>query len=240
MDTTDHLKRKIAAEAIGTALLLTAVVGSGIMAERLSQGNLALALLANAVATGAALLALILTFGSFSGAHFNPVVTIAAAFQSALPWREVPAYLVAQLTGAFAGVLVAHLMFGLPPFVISHHDRGGSAQIFSEFIATLGLLLVIAACSRRNPSAVPFAVAAYITGAYWFSSSTSFANPAVTLARSVTGTFAGIRPIDAPGFIAGQLFGAAAAVLLFRWLAPPVPSPIETQATDSSLLSEVQ
>jgi glycerol uptake facilitator-like aquaporin len=215
--------RRIAAEALGTGFLLAAVVGSGIMGERLAGGNVAIALLANTLATGAMLVALILTFGPISGAHFNPAVTLADASQGGLSWREVPGYLAAQIVGAFAGVAAAHLMFSEPLFSASHHARAGSAQIFSEFIATFGLLCVIWGCARRRSSAVPFAVGTYITGAYWFTSSTSFANPAVTLARSASDTFAGIRPADAPGFILAQLVGAAAATILFRWLVPSLP-----------------
>jgi glycerol uptake facilitator-like aquaporin len=217
------LARRITAEALGTALLLAAVVGSGIMGERLAAGNVAIALLANTLATGAMLAALILTFGPISGAHFNPAVTLADASQGGLPWREVPGYLTAQVGGAFAGVAAAHLMFGEPLFSASHHTRAGGAQLFSEFIATFGLLAVIWGCARLRSTAVPFAVAAYITGAYWFTASTSFANPAVTLARSASDTFAGIRPEDAPGFILAQLAGAAAATVLFRWLVPSLP-----------------
>src|SRR5271165_1710658 len=176
------LQRRIVAEFLGTALLLAAVVGSGIMGERLASGNVAIALLANTIATGAALVALILTFGSISGAHFNPAVTLADASQRGLPWAEVPAYLVAQIAGAFVGVAGAHLMFGEPLFSASQHARSGSAQLFSEFGATFGLLSVIWGCVRTRSSFVPFAVGAYITAAYWFTASTSFANPAVTLA----------------------------------------------------------
>ncbi len=215
--------RRIAAEAVGTAFLLAAVVGSGIMGERLAGGNVAIALLANTLATGAMLVTLILTFGPISGAHFNPAVTLADASQGGLPWREVPGYLAAQLIGAFAGVAAAHLMFGEAVFSASRHVRAGGAQLFSEFVATFGLLCVIWGCARLRSSAVPFAVGAYITGAYWFTASTSFANPAVTLARSASDTFAGIRPADAPGFIAAQLAGAVAATVLFRWLVPSLP-----------------
>lgn len=215
--------RRIAGEALGTAFLLAAVVGSGIMGERLSGGNVAIALLANTLATGAMLLTLILTFGPISGAHFNPAVTLADASQGGLPWPEVPGYLAAQLIGAFAGVAAAHLMFGEAIFSASRHVRAGGAQLFSEFLATFGLLCVIWGCARLRSSAVPFAVGAYITGAYWFTSSTSFANPAVTLARSASDTFAGIRPSDVPGFIAAQLAGAVAATVLFRWLVPSLP-----------------
>src|SRR5580698_3552235 len=190
------------------------------MGERLSGGNVAIALLANTIATGAMLVALILTFGPISGAHFNPSVTLADASQGGLAWREVPVYIAAQIAGAFAGVAAAHLMFGEPVFFASQHVRAGSAQLFSEFVATFGLLSIIWGCARLRSSAVPFAVGAYITGAYWFTSSTSFANPAVTLARAASNTFAGIRPVDAPGFIVAQLAGAAAATALFRWLVP--------------------
>ena len=216
------LARRAAAEAIGTAMLLAAVVGSGIMGERLAGGNVAVALLANTLATGAALVALILTFGSISGAHFNPAVSLADAWQGGLAWRDVPVYILAQILGAFAGVATAHLMFGLRLFSASRHVRAGGAQMFSEFVATFGLLAVIRGCVRFRSQAVPFAVAAYITAAYWFTASTSFANPAVTLARSLSDTFVGIRPVDAPGFIIAQLAGAAAATILFGWLIPPL------------------
>jgi glycerol uptake facilitator-like aquaporin len=215
--------RRAVAEAIGTAMLLAAVVGSGIMGERLAGGNMAIALLANTLATGAALVALILTFGPISGAHFNPAVTLADAFQGGRSWRDVPVYIAAQIAGAFSGVAIAHLMFGLPLFFASRHVRSGGAQMLGEFVATFGLLATIWGCVRFRPQAAPYAVASYITAAYWFTSSTSFANPAVTLARSVSDTFAGIQPSDAPGFILAQLAGAAAATLLFRWLAPSLP-----------------
>jgi glycerol uptake facilitator-like aquaporin len=215
------LGRRLTAEAVGTALLLAAVVGSGIMGERLAGGNVAVALLANTIATGAALVALILTFGPISGAHFNPAVTLADAAWGGLPWPEVAPYVAAQVIGAFAGVATAHIMFELPLLFASAHARSGPAQVFSEFVATFGLLAVIWGCARGHaPVVVPFAVASYITAAYWFTASTSFANPAVTLARSASDTFAGIRPADAPGFIGAQLLGAAAATGLFRWLTP--------------------
>lgn len=217
------LNRRLAAEATGTAMLLAAVVGSGIMADRLSGGNQAVALLANTLATGAALVALILTFGPISGAHFNPAVTIADASQDGLPWREASAYIAAQFGGAVGGVWAAHLMFQERVFMLSLHQRSGPAQMFSEFIATFGLLAVIWGCSRRRSAAVPFAVGAYITAAYWFTASTSFANPAVTVARALTDTFAGIRPSDVPGFVVAQFAGAVAATLLFRWLVPTLP-----------------
>jgi glycerol uptake facilitator-like aquaporin len=215
------LPRRATAEAVGTAMLLATVVGSGIMGERLSGGNVAVALLANTLATGGALVALILTFGPISGAHFNPAVTLADAWQGGLAWRDVPAYLGAQVVGAFAGVAAADVMFELPVFFASQKVRHGGAQLFSEFVATFGLLAVIWGCVRlKQKAVVPFAVAAYITAAYWFTASTSFANPAVTLARSASDTFAGIRPTDVPGFVVAQLLGAAAATLLFRWLVP--------------------
>jgi glycerol uptake facilitator-like aquaporin len=217
------IARRVIAEAVGTSLLLAAVVGSGIMGERLAAGNVAIALLANTIATGAVLVALILTFGSISGAHFNPAVTLADASQGGLPWNDVPLYIAAQVAGAFAGVAAAHLMFEVPVFFASRHVRSGPAQAFSEFVATFGLLAVIWGCARLRSSTVPFAVASYITAAYWFTASTSFANPAVTLARSATDTFAGIRPADAPVFIVAQLLGAAAATGLFRWLVPTLP-----------------
>ena len=222
--TRAALDRRVVAEAIGTALLLAAVVGSGIMGERLAGGNVAVALLANTLATGAALVALILTFGPISGAHFNPAVTLADACQGGLGWSTVPLYVAAQVVGAFAGVAIAHLMFEEPLFSASRHARAGLPQLVSEFVATFGLVAVIGGCARTRAAAVPFAVAAYITAAYWFTASTSFANPAVTLARSATDTFAGIRPVDAPGFIVAQLVGAAAATALFRWLAPAAPA----------------
>ena len=269
------LARRIVAEFVATALLLAAVVGSGIMGERLAGGNVAIALLANTIATGAALIALILAFGPISGAHLNPAVTLADALLGGIPWRETPAYIAAQLAGAFAGVAAAHLMFGAPIFSLSLHARSGPAQAFSEFVATFGLLSVIWGCSRAgtgthagaphlaemwdrtgtdagaphreemwertgtdagapsklrlggmeetspkgaNSPFTPFAVGAYITAAYWFTASTSFANPAVTLARALTNTFSGIRPADVPAFTAAQLAGALAATLLFRWL----------------------
>jgi glycerol uptake facilitator-like aquaporin len=221
------LSRRVVAEALGTALLLATVVGSGIMGEQLAGGNVALALLANTIATGAGLVALILTFGPISGAHFNPVVSLADAWQGGLPWREVPAYLAAQLVGAPLGVALAHLMFDRPALLAaSAHVRAGQGQFLSEVVATFGLLSVIWACARRRPTAAPFAVGAYITAAYWFTASTSFANPAVTFARALTDTFAGIRPQDAPAFMVAQLIGAAAATALFRWLLPRSPAPV--------------
>lgn len=222
------LLRRAVAEAVGTAFLLAAVVGSGIMAARLAGGNSGLALLANTVATGAALVALILTFGQISGAHFNPAVTLADASQGGISWRDVPAYLSAQIIGAFAGVAAANVMFGLPIYFASQHARAGWRQMFSEFLATFGLLAVIWGCSRLRSNVIALAVAAYIMAAYWFTASTSFANPAVTLARSASDTFTGIRPADTPGFIVAQLLGAAAATVLFRWLIPKLPQRAES------------
>ncbi|MES1981869.1 MAG: MIP/aquaporin family protein [Pseudomonadota bacterium] len=226
--------RRLVAEGLGTALLLAVLVGSGIMAERLSGGNVALALLANAIATGAGLLALILTFGTISGAHFNPAVTLSEAWQKNIPASEVMPYIAVQIGGAFAGVAAAHLMFGAPLFFASEHVRSGWPQWWSEFVATFGLLAAIIGCTRSRPTVAPYAVAAYITAAYWFTSSTSFANPAVTLARAASNTFAGIRPVDAPAFIAAQLLGAAAATLLFCWLYPALP---KSAAVDTAVRS---
>jgi glycerol uptake facilitator-like aquaporin len=218
------LGRRLVAEALGTAFLLAAVVGSGIMGERLAGGNVAVALLANTLATGAALVALILALGPISGAHFNPAVTLADASQGGLRWPDVPLYLVAQVLGAFSGVAAAHLMFGVPLFFASRQARAGGAQALSEFVATFGLLAVIWGCARLRSATVPFAVAAYIMAAYWFTASTSFANPAVTLARSASDTFAGIQPADVPVFVIAQLLGAGTATALFRWLVPDPPT----------------
>ncbi|KQZ34149.1 MIP/aquaporin family protein [Duganella sp. Root1480D1] len=214
------LARRLVAEALGTAMLLAVVVGSGIMAEQLAGGNVAIALLANTIATGAGLVALILMLGTISGAHFNPVVTLSEAWQKNLAASDVLPYLAVQVAGAFAGVAAAHAMFGEPAFFASVHARTGPSQWWSECVATFGLVGVIIGCSRSRPSITPFAVAAYITSAYWFTASTSFANPAVTLARAATNTFAGIRPADAPGFILAQFAGGAAATMLFAWLYP--------------------
>jgi glycerol uptake facilitator-like aquaporin len=210
------LRTRSLAEFLGSAFLLAAVVGSGIMGERLAGGNAAIALLANTLATGAMLTALILTLAAISGAHFNPVVTLAMAWAGNFPWRDVPAYLAAQFAGAFAGVATAHLMFGMRLFFASTHARHGAAQLWSEAVATFGLLFVIWGCSRFRPAATAYAIGAYITAAYWFTASTSFANPAVTLARSASDTFAGIRPLDVLPFMAAQLAGGFAATQLFR------------------------
>ena len=213
------LLRRIVAEFVGTAGLLMAVVGSGIMAERLAGGNLAIALLANTLATGAALIALILTFGPISGAHFNPAVSISEAVNGGIAWPAATLYSIAQICGGVLGVGVANLMFDLPVYFASTKMRSGPSQWLGEFVATFGLIGVIAACSRlQKQIVIPFAVAAYITAAYWFTSSTSFANPAVTIARSLSDTFTGIRPADAPAFIAAEALGAFAATIFFRWL----------------------
>lgn len=234
------LAKRVTAEALGTALLVATVVGSGIMAERLSGGNTGLALLANTLATGAALVALILTFGPISGAHFNPVVTFADAFERGIPWKEAPAYMAAQFLGGVAGAVCAHAMFGLPAVSFSQHVRSGPAQLFSEFVATFGLLSVVWGCSRFRSSAVAFAVGAYITAAYWFTASTSFANPAVTIARSLSDTFSGIRPADVTGFILAQLAGGIAATLLFRWLAPGVAADAKALVIPHGAESEIE
>jgi glycerol uptake facilitator-like aquaporin len=223
--------RPIVAEFVGTGLLLIAIVGSGIMAQRLCGGNVGLALLANALATGGALVALILAFGPVSGAHFNPAVTLAHASRGGLPWRTVPGYVLAQIAGALAGVALADLTFALPA---STHVRAGTGLFFSEIVATFGLLAVVWGVGKSRPGSAPYAVAAYIVGAYWFTPSTSFANPAVTLGRSLTDTFAGIRPTDAGPFIAAQLLGAALATALFAWLAP------ERHVSTDLLRSEAQ
>jgi glycerol uptake facilitator-like aquaporin len=216
-----NLSRRVVAEALGTAFLLAAVVGSGIMGERLAGGNAAIALLANTIATGAALLALILTFGRISGAHFNPVVSAAEALFGRITGSDLSAYVAAQVIGAFIGVAAANIMFGEPIYSASTHVRTGFAQALSEFIATFGLVAVIQGTSHAQPRATPLAVAAYITAAYWFTASTSFANPAVTLARAASNTFAGIRPVDVPAFLLAQALGAMGAAVLFRWLLIP-------------------
>jgi glycerol uptake facilitator-like aquaporin len=212
------LSRRLVAEFLGTAFLLAIVIGSGIMGERLAGGNVAIALLGNTLATGAGLVALILTFGPISGAHFNPAVTLGDVYFGHLHWPHAVLYIGVQIAGAFAGVAAAHGMFGEAVFFASQHVRTGPSQWWSEFIATFGLLAVIISCSKTRPSITPFAVAAYITAAYWFTSSTSFANPAVTMARAASDTFAGIRPQDVLGFIIAQLAGAAVAVATFKWI----------------------
>jgi len=212
------LSRRVFAEWLGTAFLLAAIVGSGIMAERLSGGNVALALLCNTIPTGAILVVLILIFAPLSGAHFNPAVTLAFASRGALPGRIAGLYIAAQILGAIAGVWIAHLMFELPVWQLSLTARTGMGQWLAEMIATFGLLLTIFGCAARSPSAVPYAVGLYITSAYWFTASTSFANPAVTLARSLSNTFAGIAPDGVAAFVAAQLVGAVLAVVLSRWL----------------------
>jgi glycerol uptake facilitator-like aquaporin len=216
------LFKRAVCECVGTALLLAAVVGSGIMGDRLSGGNTAVALLANTLATAGILVAIILTFGPISGAHFNPAVSLSDAWQGGIKWSEVPTYIAAQLAGAIAGVAIADPMFSEPALFVSHRARHGGAQLLSEFVATFGLLAVIWGCARYRPHTTPFAVAAYILGAYWFTASTSFANPAVTIARSLSDTFAGIAPSDVPGFIIVQILGALAATSLFAWLTPAI------------------
>jgi glycerol uptake facilitator-like aquaporin len=214
------LAPRVVAESVGTGFLVAAIVGSGVMGDRLAGGHTALALLANTIATGAALVALIFAFGQISGAHFNPVVTLVDAFEQGLPWNETPFYIIGQILGGISGAIVAHLMFGLPLISLSGHVRSGPPQVLSEFVATFGLVSVIWGCSRLRSDAVPFAVGAYITAAYWFTASTSFANPAVTIARCLSDTFAGIRPRDVPWFVVAQLVGGLAATSLFRWLVP--------------------
>ena len=211
------LRTRLTAEFIGTAFLIATVVGSGVMAERLAAGNAAVALLCNTIATGAILVALIYTFGAVSGAHLNPVVSLVETLDGALSWEDGIAYAVIQIAGGIAGTLIAHLMFGLPVLSFSHHARPGWALALSEFVATFGLLCVIRGCSRFRPSIVPVAVGSYITAAYWFTASTSFANPAVTIARSLSDTFAGIRPVDVPMFVACQICGGLATIFVFQW-----------------------
>jgi glycerol uptake facilitator-like aquaporin len=212
------LTRRLVGEALGTAFLLAAVVGSGIMAQKLAGGNEALALLCNTLPTGAILVVLILIFGPLSGAHFNPAVSLALAMRRELPWPETAAYVLAQVAGAVAGVWVAHLMFELPLWQLSTNVRSGAGQWLAEFVAAFGLLLTILGCMARTPAAIPYAVGLYITSAYWFTASTSFANPAVTVARALSNTFAGIAPADVGAFIGAQLVGAFAAVLVGHWL----------------------
>ena len=234
-----NASRRYVAEFVGTALLLAVVVGSGIMGERLASGNVAIALLANSIATGGGLVALILVFGPVSGAHFNPAVSLALAGSRRHAWSDVPGYLLAQVAGGIAGVWAAHAMFGEPILQVSDKLRPGAALMFSEVVATFGLLTTIFGCVRHREAAVPYAVAVYIVAAYWFTASTSFANPAVTVARSLTNSFAGIRPLDAPGFIVAQLVGAGLASALDTWLyrrarpaaaATPGGDPVETTA----------
>jgi glycerol uptake facilitator-like aquaporin len=220
MSSENTLMKRLAAECLGSAFLLAVVVGSGIMAHNLSGGNTALALLANTIATGAGLIALILMFGAVSGAHFNPVVTLSEAWLKNLPAQWVAPYILAQILGGFIGVAATHGMFDLPLFSTATNVRTGTAIWWSECIATFGLIAVIISTSRTRPATTPFAVAAYIVAGYWFTSSSSFANPAVSLARMATDTFAGIRPIDTPGFIVAQLVGAACATLVFNWFYP--------------------
>jgi glycerol uptake facilitator-like aquaporin len=234
------LSRRLAAEALGSAFLLAAVIGSGVMASRLAGGNGALALLCNTLPTGAMLAVLILTFGPVSGAHFNPAVSAAFALRSEIAWRMAALYIAAQLAGAVAGVCAAHLMFGLPVWQISETVRSGPGQWFAEGIATFGLVMTILGCAARTPAAVPYAVGLYITAAYWFTASTSFANPAVTLARALSNTYAGISPSSAPAFILAQLAGALIAVAISGWLwkqtetAPGLIATFDTVSSDMS------
>jgi glycerol uptake facilitator-like aquaporin len=215
--------KRLAAEFLGTGFLVAAVIGSGIMAERLAGGNVALALLANTIATGAALLALVLTFGSISGAHFNPAVSLADCLEGGLSRTETVGYIFAQVVGACCGAILANLMFELPTVSFSQHVRHGSMQSLSEFVATFGLMSTIWGCNRNRSQLVPFAVSGYIMAAYWFTPSTSFANPAVTIARCLSDTFAGIRPVDVPWFVVAEFLGALASTMLFRWLRPNLP-----------------
>jgi glycerol uptake facilitator-like aquaporin len=217
------LLQRVVVEGMATAYLLAIIVGSGVMAERLAGGNRAIALLANSLASGAGLTVLILTFGSISGSHMNPIVTLSEAFRRTLPWTFVPGYLGAQFGGAFLGVAAAHAMFGLPVFSVSRHERAGIGQVFGEFVATFGLIVVIRGATRLGLAAVACVVGLYIFAAYWFTSSTSFANPAVTLARAFSDTFVGIRPSDVPGFLAGQTAAGLAAVASLHWLGPNEP-----------------
>ncbi|HEY2171297.1 MAG TPA: aquaporin [Candidatus Angelobacter sp.] len=242
------LPRRVVAEFVGTAFLVAAVIGSGVMAERLSAGNVAIALLANSIATGAALVAIILAFGGISGAHFNPAVSVSDMLAGGLSRREAAFYVAAQSLGGLIGTSIAHLMFSLPVYSLSLHQRHGAGQLFSEFVAAFGLMAVIWGCSKSRASMVPFAVAAYIAAAYWFTASTSFANPAVTLARAFSNTFTGIRLQDVPGFVAAQFGGALAATLLFRWLLPNlsgqaqkvlIPHPAETTEINTTIKTYV-
>lgn len=228
---TPSLARRVVAEGLGTALLVAAVIGSGIMAQRLAGPEVALALLANTVATGGALVALILTFGPISGAHFNPIVTAWAAATRALSTRDALAYVLAQVAGGLLGAMLANAMFELPTIAWAHTARDTRALLLSEAVATFGLLGVVISTSRTQPARAPFAVAAYIVAAYWFTASTSFANPAVTLARAASDSFAGIRPIDVPAFVAAQLVGGLAAAVAFRWLLGGAPASSSDRAT---------
>lgn len=213
-----NLTRRLFAEGLGTALLVAAVIGSGIMGEQLAGGNTAIALLGNTLATGAALVVLILVFGQISGAHFNPVVSLSFALQRKLPWPQFLAYTAVQIAGGIAGAILAHVMFDLPLIATSLHERTGIGNWTGELVASFGLLATILGCLRTRPDAIPYAVGLFITAGYWFTSSTSFANPAVTIARSFSNTFAGIRPTDVPCFIIAQVIGAMLATVIFRWL----------------------
>lgn len=212
------LSKRLSAEALGTALLVATVIGSGIMGERLADGNAAIALLGNTIATGAILVVLILIFAPISGAHFNPVVSLSFALQRQMTWTECLSYAIVQIAGGILGAILAHAMFSLPLIQFSAHARSGAGVLTGEMVASFGLLAAILGCLRSRPEAVPYAVGLFITAGYWFTSSTSFANPAVTIARSLSDTFSGIRPNDVPGFIVAQIAGALAATAMFRWL----------------------
>lgn len=228
------LLRRLAAEALGTALLVATVVGSGIMAETLTR-DVALALLGNTIATGAMLVVLITILGPISGAHFNPAVSLVFAIKGDLPPREAGLYTVAQVGGGIGGTVVAHLMFAMPVVMASQHVRTGTAQWFAEWVATFGLIVTILAGIRFAHAAVPWLVGLYITAAYWFTASTSFANPAVAIARALTNTFSGIRPIDLPGFVAAQLAGALCGLVLLGWLLRETAGPITPLNAEAQL-----
>jgi glycerol uptake facilitator-like aquaporin len=215
---TFDLPRRVVAECLGTWLLVATVVGSGIMAERLAGGNVAVALLGNTIATGAILVVLITILAPISGAHFNPAVSLIFSIAGELPAASLLLYVVAQVAGGLGGTLTAHLMFDLPLLQVSQHARDGGGQVFSEIVASFGLIATILGCRRFRPSLIPGAVALYVVAGYWFTASTCFANPAVAIARSLTDTFAGIRPIDVPWFIGAEIVGAVLAAVLFRWL----------------------
>jgi len=226
------LGRRLVAEALGTAMLLAIVIGSGIMGDRLASGNVAIALLGNTLSTGAGLVVLITIFGPVSGAHFNPAVTVVFALRREIDWRTATLYVLAQTAGAVLGVWLAHAMFAEPIFQISLKDRDGGAQVLSEFVATFGLIATILGSVKFRPQVTPLAVGLYITSAYWFTASTSFANPTVTVARMLSNTFAGIAPLSAPGFILAQMLGAIAANSAFMWLLHPKASPLQTHNAD--------
>ena len=228
------LARRLVAEGAGTALLVAVVVGSGIMAAQLAAGNSAVALLGNTLATGAALPVLILVFGPVSGAHFNPAVTLYFVVRRKVPIQDALAYVAVQVVCAIAGTVLAHAMFGLDLLQVSHHDRGGAGRMLGEFVATMTLLAAIVGTDRRNPGATPYAVGLVISAGYWFTSSTSFANPAVTIARALTDSFAGIRPQDVPGFIVAQLVATGLAAVSFSWMFEARVMPSVHAASDAT------